>query len=216
MRLVPTSEAKRIEEPRLWREAELINEEAPFVTALINKRSSPVRVEEYGSTMIILQPGQECFLESWSPLTTYSRYGRIVLEQNGEVSAKENRDWKSPYEGWVTDLVNGQGIAQAIRIRIPKDAVVYGLVDGFITIPPGLARMVPLDIHDPLVKFKAVEWRLVKEKLPVLGFPNYMEERETVKKVMVPRAEREVEKIQRQLESEELEAERNRAARRKS
>jgi hypothetical protein len=33
---------------------------------------------------------------------------------------------------------------------------------------------------------------------------------------MVPRPEREVEKIQRQLESEELEAERNRAARRKS
>ena len=215
MRLVPTSEAKRIEEPRLWREAELINEEAPFVTTLINKRSSPVRVEEYGATMIILQPGRECFIESWSPLTTYSRYSKVVFERNGEVSAKENPDWNCPYEGWRTDLINGQDISQAIRIRIPKDAVVFGLVDGFITVPAGLARMVPLDIHDPLVKFKAVEWRLVKEKLPVLGFPNYMEEREAVKKIMVPRAERDVEKIRRQLENEELEAERIRASRRK-
>jgi len=216
MQLIPSPESRRVEQPRLWNEDDLVNEEAPFVTTLINKRSSPVRVEEYGATMIILQPGRECFIESWSPLTTYSRYSKVVFERNGEVSAKENPDWTCTYEGWTTDLINGQDISQAIRIRIPKDAVVFGLVDGFISVPPDLARMVPLDIHDPMVKFKAVEWRLVKEKLPVLGFPNYMEERETVKKIMVPRAEREVEKIRRQLENEELEAERIRAARSKS
>lgn len=216
MRLVTSPESKKVEEPRLWREAELINEEAPFVTSLVNKRSSPVCIEEYGRTMFILQPGQECFIESWTPFTTFSRYCKIVYERNGEVSAKENPDWKCPYEGWTTDLINGQDISQAMRIKIPKDVVVFGLVDGFITVPAGLARIVPLDIHDPLVKFKAVEWRLVKEKLPVLGFPNYMEEREAVKKIIVPRAEREVEKIRRQLENEELEAERIRADRRKS
>jgi len=216
MRLVTAPESKRVEPPRLWREADLENEEPLFVTTLVNKQSSPVRVEEYGRTMIILQPGQECFIESWSPLTTYCRYSRIVFERNGDVSAKENPDWKCPYEGWTTDLINGQDISQAVRIRIPRDVTVFGLVDGFITVPAGLARMIPLDINDPMVKFKAVEWRLVKEKLPVLGFPNYMEERETVKKVMVPRAEREVERIRRQLENEELEAERIRAARRKS
>lgn len=216
MRLVTGLESKKVEQPRLWHEAEFINEGALFVTTLVNKRTSPVCVEEYGRTMIILQPGQEGFIESWSPLTTLSRYGRIVYERNGDVSAKENPDWRCPYEGWTTDLINGQDISQAVRIRIPRDVTVFGLIDGFITVPAGLARMVPLDIHDPMVKFKSVQWRLVKEKLPVLGFPNYMEERETTRKITVPRGEREVEKIRRQLENEELEAERIRAARRKS
>jgi hypothetical protein len=215
MRLVTSHESKRVEPPRLWREADLVNEEPLFVTTLVNKRSSPVRVEEYGRTMFILKPGQECFIESWSPLTTYSRYSKVIFERNGDVSAKESPDWKCPYEGWTTDLINGQDISQGVRIMMPRDVAVFGTVDGFVSVPGGLVRMVPLDIHDSMVKFKAVEWRLVKEKLPVQGFPNYMEERETIKKIMIPRAEREVEKIRRQLEIEALEAKQARAARRK-
>jgi hypothetical protein len=217
MRLARTNgESKKIESPpRLWRQADLENEEPQFVTHLVNRRSSPVQVEEYGRTMFFLQPGKECSIESWSPLTTYSRYSRIVFEQDGQVSAKENPDWEPPYEGWAIDLINGQDIPQSVRVTIPIGVVVFGIVNDFVSVPPGLARMIPLDIHDPLVKFKSVEWRLVKEKLPVVGFPNYMEERETMKRIMIPRAERDVEKIRKQLENEELEAERTRAERRR-
>jgi len=102
-----------------------------------------------------------------------------------------------------------------VRVTIPIGVVVFGIVNDFVSVPPGLARTIPLDIHDPLVKFKTVEWRLVKEKLPVVGFSNYMEERETMKRIMIPRAERDVEKIRKQIENEKLEAERIRAERRK-
>jgi hypothetical protein len=209
-------ELKKVESPpRLWRQVDLLNEEPQFVTLLVNRRSSPVQVEEYGRTMFFLQPGKDCSIESWSPLTTYSRYSRIVFEQDGQVSAKENPDWRCPYEGWAIDLINGQDIPQSVRVTIPIGIVVFGIVNDFVSVPPGLARLIPLDIHDPLVKFKSVEWRLVKEKLPVVGFPNYMEERETMKKIMIPRAEREVDKIRKQLENEKLEAERIRAERRR-
>jgi len=217
MPLVRTiGESKNVESPpRLWRQADLLNEEPQFVTLLVNRRSSTIQVEEYGRTIFFLQPGKECFIESWSPLTTYSRYSRIVFEQSGQVSAKENPDWKRPYEGWAIDLINGQDIPQSVRVTIPIGVVVFGIVNDFVSVPPGLARTIPLDIHDPLVKFKTVEWRLVKEKLPVVGFSNYMEERETMKRIMIPRAERDVEKIRKQIENEKLEAERIRAERRK-
>ena len=217
MRIVRTIEESRKAEsqPRLWRQADLANEEPKFVTHLVNKRSSRVEVEDYGRTMFFLQPGKECSIESWSPLTTYSRYSRIVFEQDGQVSAKENPDWEPPYEGWAIDLINGQDIPQSVRVTIPIGIVVFGIVNEFVSVPPGLARTIPLDIHDPLVKFKSVEWRLVKEKLPVQGFPNYIEERETMKRIMIPRAERDVEKIRKQIENEKLEAERIRAERRK-
>jgi len=217
MRIVRTIEESRKAEsqPRLWRQADLLNEEPQFVTLLVNRRSSSIQVEEYGRTMFFLQPGKECFIESWSPLTTYSRYSRIVFEQGGQVSAKENPDWKRPYEGWAIDLINGQDIPQSVRVTIPIGVVVFGIVNDFVSVPPGLARTIPLDVRDPLVKFKSVEWRLVKEKLPVGGFPNYVEEQEIVKKIMIPRPERDVEKIRKQLENEELEAKRIRAERRR-
>lgn len=218
MQLVRTMGAlEKVESPpKLWRQADLQKEEPQFVTLLANKRSSPVQVEDYGRTMFFLQPGKECFIESWSPLTTYSRYSRIVFEPGGQVSAKENPDWKPPYEGWAIDLINGQDIPQSVRVMTPPGAVVFGFVDGFVWVPPGLARVVPLDIHDPLVKFKSVEWRVVKEKLPVNGFPNYLEEHETMKRIMIPRSEREVEKIRKQREDEALETKRAWAERKKS
>lgn len=184
--------------PPIVSSEELKAEEPKFVCMLINLRVVEVPVIICGRRgAVVLTPTQRFPLEMYDARVPEARYDQIVFEDGGGISAKVNRDWENPYAEFpfCLELINSDDTEQSIRIIPPAGADIFGVVDGFVTVDPGLRRTVPVDIIDPLVAFSAVEWMLVREKRPIPGYPNYLRNNEQLEQVKTARSERELAKI---------------------
>ena len=191
-------EAKqKVAPPPIISTDELRAERPQFTCTMINKRNERQKVWIYNRLAAILEPGQRFPVEMFDPRAELARFEQVVFEKNGTVSVKINRDWQNPYrEHRCIELINSTDHPQSIRVHVPKDATVFGVVNGFMSVGPGLRLLVPVDIVDPLVKYSSLEWTVVKKKLPIPGYPNYLQEREALEEVKEERSARELAKIE--------------------
>ena len=72
-------------------------------TEFVNKRKSPVDVQEDGRTLLTLQPGEAKFMESQSAFTSYAAWYKIVFKDD-KVDLHENKAW-SAERAWPGQLV---------------------------------------------------------------------------------------------------------------
>jgi hypothetical protein len=88
-----------------------------FETALENRKSVPVRVQEYGRPFLTIEPGETRCVESRSALTSYARWNRIVFAGK-TIRFTENPAWKFPFQDkLMLEVLNSCGpTGESIRI----------------------------------------------------------------------------------------------------
>lgn len=177
--------------------SETIKEEVPqFRCVVINKTDEQVKFYIGSRLAAILEHDQRFPVEMFDARAEIAAYREIVFEKDGSVTAKINRDWTNPYEShWCVELINNSEVFQTIHIQPPAGAVVFGIVSGFVSIGAGLRRLVPVDITDELAKSATVEWKIVRRKSPISGFPQYLKEQAHLEQVRTPRSDRELAKL---------------------
>lgn len=172
-------------------------EELVLATLFINKRKTPVEVREYGKTLLLLPPGKEFLVESYGPETSYARFNQITFLEGDRVELRLNKEWKAP-ESWrdmyILELINIAGNS----------------TEGFYPIGPGgpivhcykgIPRLVTLTIDSPYIRFKRIEWKLVKERKENPANPNYLVWTTTLKMVKEERSKDELAKIDREIKA---------------
>jgi len=179
-----------------------------FVTVFRNRSNHPVEIDDYNGVIARLEPGQEWELKSTTARTLYSRFAEVVYKKGDAIETRGNPEWKNPYEGfWCLVLNNEDGAhSESFQILTPQEAgEVIGLSpNNFIEAKRGFPRIVPVDIHCKLIRYSKIEWREETERVPVDGAPGYWETRTMLKKILIPRSDGELRKIETELEKEAL------------
>ena len=176
-----------------------------FKTVIKNNRDSGAMLQtDSGGNWLLLQPGEEITLDSWSPRTLYAPYAKITFEKGGKVSASRRFNFPDPVEQAPYSLV--------LDNRDGSPLEVLRINDEYIAAIRGIPRRVVIPLGDRLVVYKAVRWvaRTVKEQAP--GRRDYLITRTIVEKVLVPRKASEIKAIKRLLEKEAVDEARRTAA----
>ena len=172
-------------------------EELILTTLLINKRKTPVEVREYGRTLLMLPPGKEFILESYDPATSYARFKQVAFLEGDRTECRINEDWKAP-ESWkdkyIVEVINTDGNStEGFYPNSPGEQMVHCY--------KGIPRLVALTIESPYVRFKKLEWKLVKERKENPASPNYLVWTTTLKMVKEERPKDELAKIEQEIKA---------------
>jgi hypothetical protein len=166
-----------------------------------NQRSAPVRVEENGRTMLVLQPGQTAVIEAWDPSVMFARFSRVVYKRDGSVSVRENPEWRSPIaaDRWTLDLLNADSdTMQSLRVN-GEPTELYR----------GIPRTVPVDPEDPLIWYRRITFVEEDETVPHPRNPRYVQRVHKLRMKKTLRSKRDLRKIREEM----AEVERQRAER---
>lgn len=141
-----------------------------YQTLFVNKRKVPVRILEQGRVFCTLPPGREFEVEAFSPLTSYARFSQVTYLEGEKVEVKVNSDWKMP-EPWK-DLY----VVEALNIDGSEVETIYPTTVGNpgVQCYRGIPRMFAVGIDSPLVCFKRIEWKYVKERKRNPENPDYL------------------------------------------
>jgi len=172
-------------------------EELVLATLFINKRKTPVQVREYGKTLLMLPPGKEFLVESYDPETSYARFKQITFLEGDRVENRLNKDWKAP-ESWkdkyILELINTDGNnTEGFYANSPADPMIQCY--------KGIPRLVTLTIDSPYVRYKRIEWKLVKERKENPANPNYLVWTTPLRMVKEERSRDELDKIEEEIKA---------------
>ncbi len=164
-----------------------------FATKLVNDSDADWPVYEKGKRVTVVPPHKEGLIESWLPDTDFARYEKIVRANDGHLTCYENPAWQSPWQGFLLDLINDAGAPEeTVYVVVPNPAV-YGPSDT-ITVQRGIPKSVPLNVQDPLVKYRAIRWHMVERRISKPGTKYYTRALELVKE-LIPRSEHDLKNV---------------------
>jgi len=176
-----------------------------FRTVIKNSRDSVAMLQtDSGGNWLLLQPGEEITLCSWSNRTLYAPYAKITFEKKGYVSAQRRFGFKDPAEQAPYSIL--------LDNRDGSELEVIKVNDEYVSVLKGIPRRVTVLLHDRMVIYKAIVWRKRVVKEPAPGRRDYLITREIVEKVLVARKASEVRAIKRLLEKEAVDEARRMAA----
>lgn len=180
------------------------NENDLYATKLVNDSDDAWPVYEKGKRVTVVPPHKESLIESWRPDTDFARYEKIVRAKDGHLICYENPAWQSPWQGFLLDLINDAGAPEETIYVVMPNPAVYGASDT-ITVQRGIPKSVPLNVQDPLIKYRAIRWQRVERRVPVPGTKYFNRVMELVKE-LVPRSEHDLKNVLK--ERQEIERER--------
>lgn len=168
-----------------------------YQTLFVNKRKVPVRILEQGRVFCVLPPGREFEVEAFSPLTSYSRFSRVTYLEGDKVEIKTNSDWKRP-EAWK-DLY----VVEALNIDGPEIETIYPTSTAYpgVQCYRGIPRLFAVGIDSPLVRFKRIEWKYVKERKRNPENPDYLIWSTSLQMVKEERGKDELNKIEAEIKA---------------
>ena len=122
--------------------------EKSFVTTLTNDTKKSLEVmEQDGSILVVLEPGQSFNVESRNPRTMYARWSHVTWKRDGSVSFLMRTDWREPDRGrWVLTCLNQDGEAKEFR-QIGEER---------ICLPKGIPVIVTCLLTSDLVMFRSL------------------------------------------------------------
>jgi len=170
------------------------SEETVWTTKFKNLRDRPVRVfDERHNTMFVLEPGMERMVDSWTATTMYSRYSTVKYLPDNKVEVHQNRKWQCPYEGLTLEIENrDSSVDQSVRVG-----------ERYVTVPPGLSRIVPVDLFDQLAEVKKISFELVTRPQGQAPAPGYkLEMGAVLEEIKTLRPQKELDAIRAERERE--------------
>jgi hypothetical protein len=172
-------------------------EELILPTLFINKRMTPVDVFEYGRPFLMLPPGKEFTVESYDPETSFARFKEITFLEGDRVDCRVNKEWTVP-ESWkdkyLLELVNRDGS--------PMEGIyLYPMASQVTPCYKGIPRLVAIIIQSPLIRYKKIEWKFVKERKKNPANPDYLVWTTVLKMVKEERSKDELDRIEQEIKA---------------
>ncbi len=168
-----------------------------YPTEFINRSGLPKRIEDNDNLIRVLEDGESTIIKSWKRTTDWARWARATFLPKDRIELVENPDWSDPWaeEYWTVELKNESGSTggEQVRVLMPNPAVTTALP--YITAHYQIPRIIPLNPEDPLISYKELIWRSVKEKVRAEECRKYFITVTKMKVIKVLRNERDIEKI---------------------
>jgi len=168
-----------------------------FRTVLINRRKRPVPIYESDSARPIDQlasigrAGAEKVLESCDPGTIWAPYDEVIWNADGSVTLKENRGFiPVDYGKYPLTILNVDGAELESRV----------IASRAVFCPKGIPVTVRLELTDQEVVYKELRIVMTRRMVPGTRIPGLFEFQDELKDEWVSRSEKELGKIQAELE----------------
>jgi hypothetical protein len=172
------------------------DENAPtYVTIFENKSDARWPIEEKGSLLFFVEPGDALKLESWHERTDWARWAKVVRGKDLRLTVTENPAWVNPWaEFHCLELFNVDGSegGESIQVRTPNP-----VSDGYVTAVRGVPRLVPLNLWDPLCRWSKITWKMKDVRVPIEGTRYYQTAKRLIKD-FTPRSKSELKAILRE------------------